>query len=50
MFSNWTLEEQTDAEPSEGAYVFKPDWRSPVPIKYGKLSEDVIYQKGSLLE
>lgn len=51
MYSNEkTLEETLDKEPSEGAYVFKPEWRSPLPTKYGKLSEDVVYQKGALLE
>ena len=45
-----TQEETEDAAPSEGAYIFKPDWRTPLPQKYGKLAEDVVYQKGALLE
>jgi hypothetical protein len=27
----WTPEEKTDNEPSEGAYIFKPEWRTPKP-------------------
>ena len=42
----WTGEELADAEPGEGAYIFKPEWRSPKPKAYGKLSEDVVYEKG----
>jgi hypothetical protein len=26
-----TQEETEDAAPSEGAYIFKPDWRTPLP-------------------
>lgn len=46
----WTAEEKTDNEPSEGAYIFKPEWRSPKPQLYGKLSEDVVYEKGENIE
>jgi hypothetical protein len=46
----WTLEEKTDNEPSEGAYIFKPEWRNPKPVNYGKLSEDVVYEKGENIE
>lgn len=47
---NWTADEKTDNEPGEGAYLFKPDWRTPLPQKYSTLIEDVIYQRGLLLE
>jgi len=43
-------EEKADMEPSEGAYIFKPEWRSPKPQTYSKLSEDVIYEKGQNIE
>jgi hypothetical protein len=45
-----TPEEKADKESSEGAYIFKPEWRSPRPKLYGKLSEDVIYEKGINME
>lgn len=45
-----TVEEKADNEPSEGAYIFKPEWRSPKPQIYSKLSEDVIYEKGQNIE
>lgn len=34
----------------EGAYIFRPRWDDPLPHQYGKLDQDVIYQKGNLLE
>lgn len=43
---NYTEEEKSDLEESEGAYIFKPEWRDPKPHLYGKLSEDVMYEKG----
>lgn len=43
-------EEKADNEPSEGAYIFKPEWRSPKPQTYSKLSEDVVYEKGQNIE
>lgn len=30
--------------------MFIPEWRNSLPTKYGKLSQDVIYQKGALIE
>jgi len=48
--AEWNQDEKTDNEPSEGNYIFKPDWRKPLPVKYGNLVEDVIYQRGLLLE
>jgi hypothetical protein len=30
--------------------MFIPEWRDPLPYQYGKLIEDVIYQKGQLVE
>jgi len=47
---DWNQDEKTDYESSEGNYLFKPDWRKPLPVKYGNLVEDVIYQRGLLLE
>ena len=45
-----TAEEKADHESSEGAYIFKPEWRSPKPQIYSKLSEDVLYEKGQNIE
>lgn len=47
---DWNQDEKTDYESSEGNYLFKPEWRKPFPVKYGNLIEDVIYQRGLLLE
>lgn len=46
----FTEEEKADAETSEGPYIFKPEWRNPKPITYGKLSEEVAYEKGDNIE
>lgn len=46
FFTGSTAEEETDDEGSEGAYIFKPEWRNPLPVSYGKISDDVVYQKG----
>lgn len=35
---------------AEGAYIFRPQWNDPLPHQYGKLDQDVVYQKGNLLE
>jgi len=40
---NETEEEKKDTEPSDGAYLFIPEWRDPFPHPYSKLLEDVIY-------
>ena len=29
-----TVEEQLDSMGSEGAYIFKPDWRDPLPKQF----------------
>lgn len=47
---NMTEEEKSDIENSEGAYIFKPEWRDPKPHLYGKLNEEVIYEKGQNIE
>ena len=47
---NYTADEKADLEQSEGAYIFKPEWRNPRPQVYGKLNEDVMYEKGSNIE
>jgi hypothetical protein len=49
-FKNITEEELADQVPSEGPYIFRPEWRNPLPHPYSKLLEDVIYQKGNLVE
>jgi hypothetical protein len=46
----WTPEEKADAIAGEGAYIFLPDWRDPFPVVYGKLNQEVEYQKGALIE
>jgi hypothetical protein len=38
-----TIEEQTDAEQGDGAYIFKPEWRDASPKVYGKLNQEVEY-------
>lgn len=48
--SNFTQTEKVDYGIGDGAYMFIPEWRNPLPTKYGKLSQDVIYQKGALIE
>ena len=35
---------------SAGAYIFKPDWHTPLPVKYSKAREDVVHQRGKMLE
>jgi len=45
-----TLDEKTDAETGEGAYLFIPEWRDPLPKKYSTLNKDVIYQQGTLVD
>jgi len=32
-----TLDEGLDGEVSEGAYLFLPEWRNPLPTKFGKV-------------
>jgi len=32
-----TEDEELDGEESDGAYVFRPEWRNPLPTKFGKL-------------
>lgn len=45
-----TEEENADSLPGDGPYVFRPEWRDPLPKQYSKLVEDVVYQKGNLVE
>jgi hypothetical protein len=45
-----TEEENADKSLADGPYVFKPEWRDPFPHEYSKLIEDVVYQKGNLVE
>lgn len=33
-----TLEEMTDGSPGDGAYIFKPDWRDPLPHPYSSVN------------
>lgn len=33
-----TLEEMTDSSPGDGAYIFKPDWRDPLPHPYSSVN------------
>lgn len=40
MFINkkqWTWGEKLDNEESDGAYVFRPEWRDPLPKSFGKI-------------
>lgn len=49
MFINkkqWTWGEKLDNEESDGAYVFRPEWRDPLPKSFGKIQDNVVYQGG----
>ena len=45
-----TNAEKFDLEESEGPYIFKPDWRNPLPNIYGKLDTNVVYERGQFLD
>jgi len=49
-FGDLTDIEKANEDSNEGAYIFKPKWDDPLPHQYGKLDENVDYQKGDLLE
>ena len=49
-FKNKTAEEVGDGTTGDGAYIFRPEWRNPMPKPYSKLVKDVIYQKGNIVE
>lgn len=51
-FFDWpdTDEWHLDHQVSEGMYTFLPDWRNPLPKSYGKLDENVSYQRGRIIE
>lgn len=38
-----TEEERADLKEGDGPYIFKPEWRDPLPQQYSKLVEDVVY-------
>jgi len=46
----WTQADHLNDAKSEGAYLFKPNWKDPLPKQYGKLDKEIIYQTGNLLE
>lgn len=48
--SNLTETETLDIDKNEGAYLFKPNWRNPLPVQYSTLNQDVIYQKGNTIQ
>lgn len=45
-----TKEEHYDQENSEGPYIFKPEWRNPLPQGFGQLDTNVIYERGQFLD
>jgi hypothetical protein len=49
-FNKKTEEEIADDTSGDGAYIFRPEWRNPFANPYSKLVEDVVYQKGNLVE
>jgi len=49
-FGDLTEVEKANEGFQEGAYIFRPQWNDPLPHQYGKLDQDVLYQKGNLLE
>lgn len=50
VYSDLTDVEKANEEIQEGAYLLKPKWDDPLPHQYGKLDQDVEYQKGRNLE
>lgn len=44
------LQEKLEREHPEGAYVFLPQAEDPLPKPYGLIDDEVLYQKGRLLE
>jgi hypothetical protein len=48
--SDLTYVEKANEGIQEGAYLFKPKLDDPLPHQYGKLDQDVEYQKGKNLE
>jgi len=46
----WTQADYLNDDKNAGAYIFKPDWKDPLPKQYGKLDKEIIYQTGNLLE
>lgn len=44
------IEYELDKEAAEGLYTFNPNWRDPLPKLFGKLDENVAYQRGKLVE
>ena len=37
-------------ERSEGPYIFLPEYKTPLPVQYSEVNQDVVYQKGNLVE
>ena len=48
--SNWTDQEIVDADKSEGAYTFIPEWFDQAPRQFSNLNDDITYQSGQLVE
>lgn len=49
-FVNLTESERQDRETSEGVYTFLPQWDDQLPHLFGKLVQDISYQRGDLVE
>lgn len=49
-WANWTESERQEVEISEGVYTFLPQWDNQLPKLYGKLNQDISYQRGDLVE
>ena len=43
---NKTKAEKKDALVGEGAYLFIPEWRNPLPQMYGVLDTNVVFEQG----
>lgn len=43
--SDKSAAEKMDGFQSEGPYIFRPDWRNPLPHSFGQLETDARYQK-----
>lgn len=48
--TNRTEEEKKDNFNGDGSYVFLPEWRHPLPLGFGKLDTNVVYERGQFLD
>jgi len=46
MATEKTDEEKKDLFEADGSYIFLPEWRHPLPMSFGKLDTNVVYERG----